>query len=172
MSDEQKLDTVTEKPATEPELLLEREEVQRKRAARKFGYVVAIVVNLILMYVFNNLLRWDWRGFWGPSGVLTWPIITPRWADILWALNLSISVSIFSYVLLLVYDPLWLRRLAEIIRNLFGILVLYTLYAVFPFDLGYDMVDKIVRWALLLAILGTVLGTVIQFFKMVTGKEE
>lgn len=134
--------------------------------------MVAVVVNLILMYVLNNLLRWDWRGFWGPRSVLAWPIITPRWADVLWAFNLSITISVVSYILLLLYDPLWLRRLAEIIRNLFGVLVLYTLYAVFPFDFGYDMIDKIVQWALLLTILGIVLGTVIQFFKMVTRKEE
>lgn len=179
MGDEQKPDAVTERPFLEPQPLQEREaeereisRAQRRRAARKFGYVVAIVVNLILIYVFNNLLRWNWRGFWGPRGVLVWPIVTPRWADVLWALNLSISVSIVSYILLLLYDPLWLRQLAEIIRNLFGILVLYMFYAVFPFDFGYEMIDKIVRWALLLAILGTVLGTTIQFFKMITGKEE
>lgn len=179
MGNEQKLDAVTEKLFVEPESIQEREaeeqevsKTHRKRAARKFGYVVAIVVNLILMYVFNNLLRWNWHGFWGPRGVLAWPIITPRWADVLWALNLSISISIISYVLLLLYDPLWLRRLAEIVRNLFGILVLYMFYAVFPFDFGYDIIDKIVRWALLAAILGTALGTAIQFFKMITGREE
>ena len=33
------------------------------RAARRFGYLVAIGVNLILLYVVNNLLEWEWPSF-------------------------------------------------------------------------------------------------------------
>jgi hypothetical protein len=60
--------------------------------ARSGGYLLAIVINALLLYVVQHLVAWDVR------------FITPAWNDVLWAVDLSLQATIVANVLFLIYD--------------------------------------------------------------------
>jgi membrane-associated HD superfamily phosphohydrolase len=92
--------------------------------ARTSGYIASIVVDMILLYVVQHLLDWNV------------PWITAAWSDVLWAVNLSLTVSIVANALLLGYDRLWFYRVVEAISTALALLAAYWIYLVFPFDFG------------------------------------
>ena len=129
--------------------------------ARRFGYIVAIIVNVALLYVFNNLLRWN-------PPLLN---LTERFTDCLWAINLSLLATIVGNILFLGYDAQWFKSLVQIVLNCFGLLSAYTLYRVFPFDFEMMLVEQAVRIALLVAMFGIVVGSVVEFFRLFSRKD-
>ena len=54
-------------------LLRARTEAERQRW-RQAGYIAAVVINAVLLVIAHTLLRWPI------------PVITPAWADVLWAI--------------------------------------------------------------------------------------
>ncbi len=97
---------------------------ERRKKSRKAEYVGAIIINAILIFVFNNLLNW---------GVT---FLTPDFANVLWAFNLSLGATIAGNFLLLLYDPARLRHFVRAILNVFGFIAVFTLNSVFPFDVS------------------------------------
>ncbi|MGH8927945.1 MAG: hypothetical protein ACRDWH_06310, partial [Acidimicrobiia bacterium] len=68
------------------------------KPGRLFGYMVAIAVNLGLLYVVNNLTAWDVVSF-----------LTDDFGRLLWLVDLSLIASILVNVAYLVYDAVWFR---------------------------------------------------------------
>jgi hypothetical protein len=91
---------------------------------RHAGYVASVVIDVLLLYAAHNLLAW---------GVA---FVTPAWAEVLWAVDLSLQASIVANALFLVYDAAWFRNLAGVATTGTGLLAGYELYRVFPFELG------------------------------------
>ena len=129
--------------------------------ARRFGYVVAIIVNVALLYVFNNLLKWN----------LPFLFLTERFEDCLWAINLSLVATIVGNALFLGYDAQWFKSIVQIVLNVFGFRSVYTIYKIFPFDFEMVLVGQAVRIALLVAMFGIVIGTVVEFFRFLSRKD-
>ncbi len=92
--------------------------------ARKFGYVVTILVNLALIYIANNLLGWE----------LPW--LKTTFVQCLWAINLSFAVTIFTNFVFLFFDRRWFRSFMEGICNVFSFISGYIFWRVFPLDLS------------------------------------
>lgn len=128
--------------------------------ARRFGYIVAIAINLVLLYVANGVPNWNV------------PVITNDWPDILWAVNLSLSATIMANLIFLAFDPWWFRHAAQIVLNALSIVVVYALYRVFPFDLGRELYEQIARWALLALILVLAIATIVEFVNLVRGRPQ
>jgi hypothetical protein len=135
---------------------------QARRGWRKTGYVWAIVVNVILLYVFNNLLNWELSSRW----------VTARFADTLWAINLSISAAIVANALFLYYDPSWFRHLLQVVLNVLAFNGLYTVYKAFPFNLELPWSEWPIKIALLAAMLGTGIAAVVEFAQLFAKRDE
>lgn len=88
----------------------------------KREYVIAIIFNLILLFVFNNLLNWQFN------------FVTSALTNILWIINLSISIAILGNALLLIYHPNLFRHVMKTVINIFAFIAAFILYLTFPFN--------------------------------------
>ncbi|HHY00654.1 MAG TPA: hypothetical protein GX531_04690, partial [Methanothermobacter sp.] len=77
-----------------------------EKKVKKSEFVVAIIVNVILLYIVNNLLSWNFS------------FITSSFQDVLWIFNISICATIIANIIFLTYHPGWFRSLAKIVLNI------------------------------------------------------
>ncbi len=132
--------------------------VARKGSAR-LGYAIAVLVNIVLLYVFHHLLAW---------GV---PFLTPAFSGVLWAVDLSLGASIAGNVLFLIYDRPWFKHLAQIVMSILAFVSAYVLYRAFPFAFAWTWLTWAVRVALLVGMLGLTIAVIADLVALVTGKK-
>jgi len=132
---------------------------QPPRGARSTGYVIAIIVTAVMWYVTHNLLDWNV------------PFITERFVAVLPALEASLGATMIANMLFIAFDPRWLRALVQAGLNILSLYVLYMLYQVFPFDFGVDTFNWLVRLGLIVAMLGVVIGTVVELVRVPFGRK-
>ncbi len=140
----------------------EPQSVQRDlgHTGRQAGYVAAIIVNLIMLYVFHNLLRW---------GV---PFLTEDWEEILPYMDASISGAIAVNILWIFYDARWFRRLLQIGLNVLGFRVAWAMFTIFPFEFDVYPVEQVLRIAFLVAMVGIVIGTIVEIVALLFGRHQ
>ena len=126
-----------------------------KKKAKKSGYIAAIVANIILLYIFNNLLNWQVY------------FITNALNDILWIINIAIMITILGNVLLLVYNQEWFRHVMKIILNIVAITALYNIFTVFPFNFNSFLVDWSMTIALIFIMVGITIATMMELFFLI-----
>jgi hypothetical protein len=125
----------------------------------KAGYIAVIIINAIMIYVFNNLLNW---------GV---PFLTPNYSGVLWAINLSLGATLIANILFLIYDPGWFRHLAQIVLNIIALFVAFIIFTVFPFTFADKSWAFWVKIALVVMMAGIGIGTIVEFFRLILRKE-
>lgn len=126
----------------------------------KSTYIIAIIVNIILWYVLHQLENWNLF------------FITERFSGVLWAFELSLAATIIANTLFMVYDPAWFRHISHIVLNGISIFTTFIIYWVFPFDFGLGIWNQLVRLALLVAMFGMSVAIIVDFFKLILGREE
>jgi hypothetical protein len=91
----------------------------------------------------------------GVGHVLEWQIgwITPAWSDAVWALNLSLEVSLAANAVFFLHDHDWFRYPVLVVCSLAALQALFVLYALFPFDFGGSRND--IAWLALPRVLAT-----------------
>ena len=107
-------------------------------AARRFGYVVAVLVNLALLYAVNIWPGWD-----------ALPFLTGETTQVLTLVNASLVAGAAANGLYVVHDPRWLRAFGEAFTTAIGVVAMVALWRVFPFDFG----DATFDWSLVVRIL-------------------
>ncbi|HSJ26762.1 MAG TPA: hypothetical protein VLB67_01015 [Acidimicrobiia bacterium] len=119
------------------------------RGARRFGYAIAIAVNLGMFYVVSNIVDWGWPAF-----------VTPEFADVENLVLFSIGASIVANATYLSYDRRPFKSFAEMLLNAIAFGVTLRLFQVFPFDFtGYSFDwSTPTRIVLVLAMIGTAIG--------------
>lgn len=105
------------------------------------------MINALLLYVAQHLLEWQ----------VGW--ITPAWLDVLWAVNLTLEVSIVASALFLLISADWFRNLAGSISCATAVLAAWWMYVVFPFDFGSPGTNDLARLVLILVLIATVIAT-------------
>ena len=118
-------------------------------AGRRFGYTISILINFFMIYVANNLINWNV------------PFLTERFNECLWAITLSISVSIFVQFIHLFYDPKWFRRLMQGMANVFSLFSTYVFWRVFPLELS-ENIARVVNLAIIIIMVLTALSIFIE----------
>lgn len=131
---------------------------ETKIESKKSEYVAAIIFNLIFWYIVNNLLNWHVY------------FITNAFNDVLWIINFTIIVSIVGNLLLLIYSPERLRHLVKIIINVVSFVATYLVWKVFPFNFYNSFYDWCFSILLILAMIGIIIATIVEFYLLVTGK--
>jgi hypothetical protein len=118
-----------------------------RAGARSGNYVLAIVINVVFLYVVHHLVAWDVR------------FITPAWNDVLWVVDLSLQATIFANVLFLVYDVRWFHSLVQVVPAGVAVLSLWWIYQIFPFDLGSPEMNDFGRLGLIVLMVAAAVGT-------------
>lgn len=142
-----------ENQGTGTALAVDRRRRRSSPAARRWGYAVAIVVNVVMWFVINKWPGWS-----------AWPPLTDATEQVLWWVNASLWVGVAANVVLLAYDPRWLKALTDLLTTAVGLVVLRRIWQVFPFDFRAGTYDwaLIVRIVLVVAIVGSIIGLVVQ----------
>ena len=135
---------------------MERKMPQNKMpsSARQFGYIVSIMVNIALIYIANNFLNWNI------------PFLTKDFAQCLWAVNLSLGVTIFINFIFIFFDRKWFKNLMQAFGNVFAFISGFVFWRVFPLNLS-DSLARIVNFALIIALGAIVLSTMIELLATV-----
>ncbi|HMK53894.1 MAG TPA: hypothetical protein VK444_03850 [Methanobacteriaceae archaeon] len=128
--------------------------VKSQKEPSRASFAFAIIVNIIIIYVVNQLPYWNIS------------FISSSWSQTLWILNLSLIVTIIGNFLFLIYNPQWFRSLIQIVMNIFVFLAIQTLYTVFPFTLSSTMALVVVI-LLLLMMVGVFIATLVEAVKLV-----
>ena len=117
---------------------------QPSAAARRTGYVFAIIINAALLFGINIWPGWD---------IL--PFLSPDFATLVGLVNASICVSLAVQVIYLFNDSTPVKSLGDIAAMVLPIVIGFQMWQVFPFDFG----DQTFDWELLFRVM-IVLGIV------------
>jgi len=124
---------------------------------KRFGYFVAVVVNLVLLWVVQNILTWDVAPFLTDDFEILIPITS---------VSLLFGAAInLAYVW---FDTAWFKALTQMISAGIAMAVAIRTYQVFPFDFSaYDFGwAGLTRIVLIVAIAGTAIAIVVEFIKL------
>ena len=124
--------------------------INYRSEARQAGYGLGVCMDVLILYAVNHLLEW---------GV---PFITPAFADVLWALNLSLGTAIVINAAFIAFDPPWWRRLGRAAMDATALLSTYVLFTVFPFDLPTVWLTSLFAMTLMLLIVVLAISTVVH----------
>lgn len=151
VTDEETAVTVSQIPAT-------RVTTRASEGQRRFGYLVAVVVNVVLMVVANNILDWGWV-----------PFLTGDFGRLLWLIDASLAAAIVFNVLYMAYDPVWFRSATQVVSNLISIMVTVRMLQIFPFDFSAYEFDwePLTRFALVVVVVGTVIAIIVDLTRLV-----
>jgi hypothetical protein len=111
------------------------------RAARRLGYTIAIVVNVLLIYAINEWPGWQQVTF-----------LTDETTRVIPLVNAALVISIVANAIYLIADARWLRALGEAINAAVSFVVILVVFTVWPFD----FTDWSFDWTMLVQILGVV----------------
>ena len=130
-----------------------------KKAARRVGYVISVAINVAMLVIVQNILEWGWL-----------PFLTDEFADVVPWISFSLIASIVANVIYQFDDSQTVKSVGQIAVNLISVWVTYTVLTVFPFDFtGYQFDWEIVtRVVLILAIVGSGIGALVEAIKLVS----
>lgn len=122
-------------------------------AGRRFGYAVAVVVNVVLFLLVNVWPTWR-----------VVPFLTDDMVEVLPLVNLGLIVGAGVNLVDLVFDRRWIRAAGDLLTSVIAVITLVRFWDVFPFafpESGFDW-ELLTRVLLVVAIVGTVIAAVVQ----------
>lgn len=130
-----------------------------RSAGRRFGYLVAIGINAVMLSIANHLLEWDWPSF-----------LTDEFNDVLGIITVSFVATMIANAMFVVFDAPWFKSLANAVTAAIAIAVAWRMLQVFPFDFtGYDRDwSDVARIVLVFAMLGAAVGCLVEMVRFVT----
>ena len=128
------------------------------RAARRTGYVVAAVINIVLLWVANRLLEWEWP-----------PFLTAEYDDLLPWIRFSLLAMVAANLVWVVRDPAWFRHLGQAALNAITFVVALRTWQLFPFDFAtYSEVWEVgARVLIAIGVIGGAIGAVAELGRFV-----
>ncbi len=128
--------------------------------ARKVGYSVAVMVNVIMLILVNATPGWR---------VL--PFLTEDFVSLLWLVNLSIFASVMvnlAYLAYLAYDAAWFKSVGQIGVTAIGLVASIRTWQVFPFDFSPygGPWETLTRLMLVIAIFGSIVAIVVELVRL------
>lgn len=127
------------------------------RQARQFGYLVAAAINAVMLYVANRLLEWEWPSF-----------LTQDFDQVLPIVQASLIAGVVINLAYVGFDAPWFKSIGQIVISAIGLAVAVRMFTVFPFDFSrYDFAwDTVARAVIVVAIIGSALGIVVETLKL------
>jgi len=126
----------------------------KEKSVKRLEYIIVIFVNLLLLYIVNNILNWDLS------------FISPTFTQVIWAFNLAIGVSILGNILFIMYDPKWFRHSMITVVNFFRLIAVYTFYKVFPLVINHYYLILLYKLMLIVIMAMLVIAIFFEIFKL------
>lgn len=125
--------------------------------ARKVGYLVAALVNVIMLILVNASPGWR---------VL--PFLTEDFVSLLWLVNLSMVAGVVVNVAYLAYDAPWFKSVGQVGVSAIGLAAAVRVWQVFPFDFSsYTFPwESLTRLLMALAIFGSFVAIVVELVRL------
>jgi uncharacterized membrane protein len=152
---------------------------ERTRGGRVASSSAAIAWSVVVFIFFNFFSQYiKYYQMVSTNGVNVWtsyPILQPAgFASWLIVLDISLALTVIGHIILIIFDKYVLREAIHIVLNVFGMIVIGTLLAIFPFD--FSQVPNTVLFtaapigiisllAFILVIL--VIATIVRFIKLI-----
>jgi membrane-associated HD superfamily phosphohydrolase len=128
------------------------------RSARSFGYTIAVIVNVTLLYLVN--VRPGWQAV---------PFLTEDTRQVLVLFNVSLVAGIVTNLAFVLYDaPRW-KALWDLVAISISLAVLVKVWVVFPFAFDAQEWTIVARTVVMVAMVGTVIAMLVQAFSMTGG---
>jgi hypothetical protein len=121
--------------------------------ARKFGYIVSIIIMIIILYLVQNWEKWH----------LTF--LTSDFSKYLFYIELSIYVIIGINALFIIYDHKWFKRLMQAIADAAGALSLIMFYVIFPIVLESEKWIKWIKIGVIVLFVLTLISILVNLIK-------
>jgi len=120
-----------------------------------YDYLIAIFINLLFLYIVNNLLYWNLS------------FIAESFTDVLWAVNLSLIVAIVANVSFVLYDPPWFKIISKLIMSFTALVAAFVILTVFPFVINQFILAVGLKILIIIGIVAAVVSIIFQIMKMV-----
>jgi hypothetical protein len=127
---------------------------EQRHGARVAGYVVAIVVNLILIAIARAIPSWGL------------PFVTPAFDEVLPPIERSLVVAVVANAILCAYDAAWFRHLAQVVMNAFALNASIAIARVFPFDFGSPGANDFAHLLAVLVCIAVVIAIFVEAVQM------
>ena len=141
----------------------------RKAEKRRWNYLNGIISNIIVFFIINLFPLWM---------PLTHGVVTGKWINALWAMDLSIIVKVLGNILLISYSPKWFRAMIEFFITSAALISISVFFVVFPLDFSIltgPWLNTVIRCLLIAGIVGASIGTIVwlgRFLRSVSGFEK
>jgi len=138
----------------------ERLHRRRVRPHQLGGYIAAVVVNAVLLVLVNVTPGWS---------IL--PFLTPDMAFVLPWINASMVAGIMVNAVYLFRDTPRIKGFGDLITEVIGLVAMIGLWQVFPFDFGAGSSGwaTVVRVALVIGIVGTIIAMIVSVVMVIRG---
>ncbi|HEY7719895.1 MAG TPA: hypothetical protein VH915_14125, partial [Pedococcus sp.] len=120
-------------------------------ASRRLGYLVAVAVNGVLVYLLNVSPGWQ-----------AVPFLTDETPQVLGVVNASLLAGVVANLIYLVRDPRWLRAVGDLVTTAIGLAAMVRIWQVFPLQFEEQGVpwETIARVLLAIGIVGSAIAIV------------
>jgi hypothetical protein len=131
---------------------------KQSASARRIGYGVAVVANVIGLLIVNNILDWGW---------ISW--LTDDFETLLPIINLSLVASIVVNLAYILYDAKWFKALCEAVLVTISLVVAIRIWRVFPFDFSAysSNWEAVTRAILVFAIIGMSIALIVNLVRLI-----
>ncbi len=141
-----------------------RRRKRKRKPAKKSVFIISIIFNLIAWYLFFNLSSWNV------------PFLTKNYELILPTVKFCLSVSILGDFLLLLYFERKFKNLVRVFQGVFGLIFVFKLYTVYPFNFSYltgsSVSDLAIKIALIAGLVGLGVSIIIELLELVLEPEK
>ncbi|UCB46302.1 MAG: DUF4870 domain-containing protein [Spirochaetota bacterium] len=149
---------------------------EHTRSGRIAGYSASIFWNIALIIFFSFFHQYiAWYHVEPDGGITRLSMLTNDYFAWLPFLITALVISVATYILLIIYDKDWLRKIIQIILNVIGIVVVVKLASIFPFDfsvipyaIAVDIVPVVVTIVLIVIAVGLGIGALVRFIRLIT----
>ena len=135
--------------------------MKQKRTSEFVGAVIGNAVALVLV---NSVPAWLHYA----QGV-----VLETWTNVLWASNLSLCTQILGNLILIFYRPPAFSVFMKLVLAAASLVGLIVFFIVFPLNfsaIGAVWLNTFVKVVLAIGMGGTLLGFIINFFRLATGR--
>jgi hypothetical protein len=129
-----------------------------KRGTKRFGYVMAAAINGVMLWIAHQLLDWKWPAF-----------LTPEFDDVLPIITVSFVVSIVANLAYALKDGWPTKPVGELVTSVIGFVTALRFWQVFPFEFSGDDWTWLVRLVLVVAMVGSAMGAIVQLVNLAKG---
>jgi hypothetical protein len=155
---------------------------EKRESAPVGGYFIIMAADIILLYLFNNVLNFlthpiDINASQDYPGIiysvvkflvnLKFTFLTKDFTSCLWAINLALFFGIIGNFVLLLYRPRWFHHLMQAIPSFLAVLAIYIVLRIFPFSLQSGLQQNAIKIVLFALAAGFGANAVYEFVRFI-----